>query len=110
MSYKKTLKVTDHHARLIELSEESRGHIQEAHPEISLGDMKAVLADPTEVRQCPRQGFVELMYQFKEALKSKPRYRVVVVKVLKTGNFISTAMTASSMKPGKALYKKEKKK
>jgi hypothetical protein len=102
------VKLTDYQGRVIELSEDSWAHIQEAHPEISLEELKAVLVDPTEVRQCPRQSFVELVYQSKEHFKGKPRFRVVVVKVLKTGNFISTAMTASTMKPGKVLYKKEK--
>jgi len=102
------VKLKDYQGRSIELSDASWEHIQEAHPEITLDDIRLVLTDPLEVRECPRQSFVELFYQAKAHPKGKNRFRVVVVKVLKNGNFVSTAMTASTMKSGRTLFRKEK--
>lgn len=96
----------DYLNRRIELSDASWTHIQEAHPGVSLAEISTALSDPDEVIQCPRQHFVELFYQIKQQLEGKRRFRVVVVKVLSSGNFVSTAMTASSVKNGNLLYKK----
>ncbi len=74
---------------------------------MTLEDIRRVLADPLEVRECPRQSFVELFYQAKAHPARKTRFRVVVVKVLKNGLFISTAMTTTAMKDGRTLYRKE---
>jgi hypothetical protein len=65
-----------------------------------------VLSDPSEVIECPRQQFVELFYRVKLHPGGKQRFRVVVVKVFETGHYISTAMTTSTMKAGRSLYKK----
>lgn len=108
MSYSGSVKLKDYQGRSIELSETSWEHIQEAHPEITLEEIQLVLADPLEVRECPRQSFVELFYQAKVHPKGKSRFRVVVVKVLAKGNFRSTAMTATIMKSGRTLFRKEK--
>jgi hypothetical protein len=102
------VKLKDYQGRSIELSDTSWEHIQEAHPEISIDEIRLVLADPLEVRECPRQSFVELFYQAKVHLKGKSRFRVVVVKVLPNGNFVSTAMTVNTMKSGRTLFQKEK--
>jgi hypothetical protein len=48
------MKLIDFQGRIIELSEESWQHIQEAHPEISQLKIEQVLKDPLEVRECPR--------------------------------------------------------
>lgn len=102
------MKIKDYQDRQIELSDASWQHIQESPPEVTLEDIRLVLADPLEVRECPRQNFVELFYQAKTHPMGKPRFRVVVVKVLTTGNFVSTAMTTNAMKSGHTLYRKEK--
>jgi hypothetical protein len=101
------VKFKDVQGRSIELSEASWEHIQEQHPDVSIEDVKRVLSDPLEVRESPRQTFVELFYQAKVHPKGKPRFHVVVVKVLSGGNFVSTAMTTTTMKSGRTLYKKE---
>lgn len=108
MSYYGSGKLKDYQGRSIELSDTSWEHTQEAHPEITLDEIRLVLADPLEVRECPRQNFVELFYQAKVHPKGKSRFRVIVVKILEKGNFISTAMTAGMMKSGRTLFRKEK--
>ncbi len=100
----------DFKGRKIELSDASWEHIQDSHPEISLEGIRSVLTDPNEVLECPRQQFVELFYQIKLHPAGKRRFRVVVVKVLPEGNFISTAMTTNAMKKGRSLYRKGEKK
>lgn len=100
MSYNRPVKIKDYQGRHIELSDTSWEHIRESHPEITLE------ADPLEVRECTRQNFVELFYQVKTHPSGKPRFHVVVVKVLKAGFFISTAMTTATMKEGRTLYRK----
>ncbi len=106
MSYNENVKLEDFRGRSVELSEEAWEHIREAHPEITLADIRSVLADPLEVRESPRQSFVELFYQAKAHPEGKPRFRVVVVKVRSDGMFISTAMTTTTMKSGKTIYRK----
>jgi pyridoxine/pyridoxamine 5'-phosphate oxidase len=59
-----------------------------------------------EVRESRHQSFVELFYQAKAHPEGKPRFRVVVVKVLDSGSFVSTAMTTNAMKKGRTLYRK----
>jgi len=100
------MELKDFRGRKIELSDDSWVHIQESHPEVSLEEIKAVLIDPNEVIECPRQQFVELFYRIKLNPEGKPRFRMVVVKVLPTGNYISTAMTTTAIKQGRSLYKK----
>lgn len=107
MSYNKTEKFFDYRGRVIELSESSWEHIRESHPEIGLSDIEAVLRDPLEVRQSPRQTFVELYYQAKAHRGGKIRFSAVVVKVLESGLYVSTAMTVSSMKDGKSIFTKK---
>lgn len=106
MSYYTFMKLKDFQGRDIQLLNESWEHIQDGHPEIHLEDIKLTLKDPSEVRECPRQGFVELFYRLKSHAKGKIRFTVVVVKVMSDGNFISTAMTTKSMREGRILYKK----
>lgn len=101
------MKLKAYQDRDIALSIDSWEHIRESHPEITLEDIRLVLVDPLEVRECPRQSFVELFYQAKAHPEGKPRFRVVVVTVLTTGLLISTAMTTVAMKDGRTLYRKE---
>jgi len=96
----------DYRGRSIELADATWEHIRESHPEITLEDIRSVLADPLEVRKSPRQSFIELFYQAKAHPEGKPRFRVVVVKVRDDGMFISTAMTATTMKSGQTVYRK----
>lgn len=113
MSYNENAKFKDFWGRSIELSEASWEHIQESHPEITLDAIQSVLEDPLEVRESPRRadnGTVELFYRAKIHPEGKPRFRVVVVKVLKSGLYVSTAMTVSAMKNGKTLYRKQEEK
>jgi hypothetical protein len=107
MSYTISVKFKDFQDRNIELSESTWEHIRGQHPEISIEDIRTVLTDPLEVRECQRQNFVELFYRAKANPKGKIRFHLVVVKVISNGNFISTAMTTTSMKNGRTLYKKE---
>ncbi len=100
------MKFKDFQDRVIQLLDSSWEHIQEAHPEISIENIENVLADPSEVIECPRQEFVELYYQVKLHPAGKQRFYAVVVKVLQDGNFISTAMTTSTIKPGRSLYRR----
>jgi len=100
------VKFKDFQGREIELADTSWEHIQDSHPEISIENIQSALADPSEVIECPRQQFVELFYQIKLHPASKQRFRVIVVKVLPNGNFISTAMTTTAMKKGRSLYRK----
>lgn len=100
------MEIKDYQGRSIELSDSSWEHIQESHPEITLENIHFVLTDPLEVRECPRQNFVELFYQAKAHPAGKIRFCVVVVKVLENGLFISTAITTNVMKNGRTLYKK----
>ena len=107
MSYYEVVQFKDFQGRSIELSEASWEHIQEQHPDVAKKDIERALTDPLEVRESPRQNFVELFYQTKVHPKGKLRFHVVVVKVLSVGNFVSTAMTTATMKKGRTLYKKE---
>jgi hypothetical protein len=66
MSYSGSVKFKDFQSRDIELSDASWAHIHEAHPEISIDDIRSTLAEPSEVIECPRQEFVELFYQVKK--------------------------------------------
>jgi hypothetical protein len=91
--------------RTVELSDETWKHIQDAHPEISIEDIKQSLVDPFEVRRSQSKENVELFYHLKSR-EPKLRYRLVVVKLLAQGCFISTAMTTSQIKNGEVLYKK----
>jgi hypothetical protein len=104
------VKLKDYLGRKIDLTDASWEHIRDTHPEVSLEEIQQVLADPLEVRENPRQNFVELFYQAKTHREGKSRFRVVVVKVLADGNYISTAMTTSAMKSGKTIYRKDKEK
>lgn len=110
MSYNQNVKFEDFRSRTILLSEDSWDHIRESHPEIRIEDIESVLMDPLEVRESPRHEFVELYYQAKAHPEGKPRFRLVVVKVLKDGLYVSTAMTVSAMKTGKTLYRKQEEK
>jgi hypothetical protein len=106
MSYHESVEIRDYQGRTIELSDFSWEHIRESHPEITLEDVQRVLTDPLEVRESPQQNFVELFYQAKAHPEGKVRFRVVVVKVLEEGLFVSTAMTTNAMKSGRTLYRK----
>lgn len=77
-------------------------HISEAHPEVSLKDIKVALKDPDEVRMSSYKDDSELYYVF----KTKRRYICVIVKICKDGNFISTALTTTKPKVGRLIYKK----
>ncbi len=77
-------------------------HIFEAHPEVSLEDIKIVLEDPDEVRLSSYKNDSELYYM----LKTKRRYICVIVKICEDGNFISTALTTTKPKIGRVIYKK----
>jgi hypothetical protein len=101
-----SVEMKDYQGRTIELSDVSWEHIRESHPEITQEDIRQVLADPLEVRESPHQNFVELLYQTKAHPEGKTRFRVVIVKVLDTGLYISTAMTTNAMKAGRMLYRK----
>jgi hypothetical protein len=63
---------------------------------------------PTPWKSESAHGKVSLsfFYQAKTHPMGKPRFSVVVVKVLKAGLFISTAMTTAAMKEGHTLYRK----
>lgn len=106
MSYNKSVKIEDYRGRSVGLSEATWEHIQESHPEITLEDIRSALRDPLEVRESPRQSFIELFYQSKAHPEGKQRFRVVVVKVLENELFVSTAMTTNAMKAGRTLYRK----
>lgn len=106
MSYYKAVEIWDYQNRMIELSDSSWEHIRESHPEITLEEVQGVLADPLEVRESPRQNFVELFYQAKAHPEGKTRFSVVVVKVLEGGLFVSTAMTTNALKSGRTVYRK----
>jgi hypothetical protein len=101
------MKFNDYLGREIELSKESWEHIQDSHPEISRQDIINVLLNPDEVRGSNYSSQSELYYLIKSHAP-KQRYRCVVVKVLSTGCYISSAMTLSSMKKGTAIYTREK--
>ncbi len=113
MSYNKNEKIADYRGRSIELSEDSWTHIQESHPEINIEDIRSVLADPLEVRESPKvtlEGkLIEIFYQTKIHSEGKTRFKVVVVKALESGLYVSTAMTTNAMKAGKTLYRKKNK-
>ena len=104
------VKFKDFQGRDIELSDTSWEHIQESHPEISIENIRSALVDPSEVIECPKQQFVELFYQIKLHSAGKQRFRVIVVKVMPNGNYISTAMTTTAMKKGRSLYREGDKK
>jgi hypothetical protein len=75
MSYSVLVEMTDYQGRKVELSDVSWEHIRESHPEITQEDIRQVLA---EVRESPRQSFVELFYQTKTHPRGKdpiPRRR-----------------------------------
>jgi hypothetical protein len=98
--------IQDYRGRFVRLNEESWEHIRESHPELTLEEIRLVLSDPLEVRESPKRCFVELFYQAKSHPEGKQRYSVVVVKVLKEGLFVSTALTTNAMKSGRTLYRK----
>ncbi|HPI39594.1 MAG TPA: hypothetical protein PLJ21_02245 [Pseudobdellovibrionaceae bacterium] len=92
----------------IELSEEVwTEHIKAVHPEICEADIKNTLSDPDEVWVSQKREDTELYYSKKENLASgKNRYWMIAVKKIKTGNFISSAMTKSTIIGSKLIYKK----
>lgn len=69
-------------------------------------DIRSVLENPIEVRESLQQSFVELLFQVKPHPEGSPRFRLVVLKVLKNGVFISTAMTTNAIRGGRILYRK----
>lgn len=77
-------------------------HISQAHPEVSLNNIKTALKNPDEVRMSSYKDDSELYY----VLKSKRRYICVIVKICEDGNFISTALTTTKPKVGRVIYKR----
>ncbi len=105
MSYSVSVKLLDYQGRTVELSDETWKHIQDAHPEVTIEDIKQALVDPVEVRRSQYKENAELFYHLKSR-EPKIRYRLVVVKILAQGCFVSTTMTTSQTKKGEVLYKK----
>ncbi len=77
-------------------------HIAEAHPEVTLDQIKVALEDPDEVRASSYREDSELYY----LRRTKQRYICVVVKVCVDGIHIATALTTTKPKVGRVLYKK----
>ena len=100
------VELVDYQGRKIVLSDESWQHIKDDHPEISIDDIKNALLNPDEVRASNSNSKVEIYYAIK-TLKPKARFRCVVVKILDTGCFVSSAMTTSKMKSGKTIFQKK---
>ncbi len=65
------MEIKDYQGRSVELSDSSWEHIRESHPEITIKNILLVLADPLEVRECPRQNFVDSSIKQKNTLKEK---------------------------------------
>jgi len=96
----------DYQGRSIRLNEECWQHICDFHPEINKADIAKTLQNPEEVRISRHKENVELYYALKVNVK-KRRYWCVVVKEIQHDFCISTAMTVSTMKSGKVLYKRK---
>jgi hypothetical protein len=82
-------------------------HIQKAHPEVSLGEIKNTLLDPDEVWESQSRTDTELYYRKKDSsLPTRPRYWMVVVKKINAGAFVASAMTKVTMVGNSLVYKK----
>lgn len=82
-------------------------HIRVSHPELKIDDISKTLSDPDEVWISQKREDTELYYQTKESsISGKTRYWMVAVKKLQAGNFVSTAMTKSTLIGSKLIYKK----
>lgn len=102
--------LTDFRNFKIELTEEGLQHITSGHPEITVEDIVAALRDPDEVRasnynRVGSKCTSELYYR--KNSKDSLRFITVVVKLCPDGNFVSTSYTATAMRPGEVIYKKE---
>jgi hypothetical protein len=92
----------------IELSEEVwTQHIKSVHPELTEDDLNNTLSDPDEVWASQKRSDTELYYKKKINLApGKIRYSMVAVKKIPTGNFISSAMTKSTVAGSKLIFRK----
>jgi len=97
----------DLHQNTIELSEETWEHIEEFHPEITIDEIKTTLLNPDEIRKSLSKANASIYYRLRVQDEKKTRFTQVVVKDTNDGFFISTATTASKMKSGEVIYKKE---
>ena len=92
----------------IELSESVWAeHIKPMHSEITETDLANTLSDPDEVWASQKREDVHLYYKKKlnQSLE-KNRYWMVVVKKIPAGNFVSSAMTKSTLVGSTLIYKK----
>ena len=98
----------DYKGLKVELSDEVwTEHIKSFHPELSEKDNENTLSDTDEVWVSQKREDTELYYQKKETVASgKTRYWMIAVKKLTSGNFVSSAMTKSTIVGSKLIYKK----
>ena len=92
----------DYRQEQVKLAGDVWEHIHEEHADVSQELIANCLRDPDEIRQSRKKSNSELYY----LLRQGSRYTCVIVKRCSDGNFIETAMTTSTLKEGKALYKK----
>jgi len=86
------------------LSADTEQHIAEAHPEVTLDQIRQSLGNPDEVRRSSYKTTTTLYYQ----IRYVNRYTCVVVKKCVDGFYIATAMTTTKPKGGEVLYVKDK--
>lgn len=95
------MKLTNYRGEDVFLIKETREHISDFHPEITISIIRKTLKNPIEVRQSSFSSESELYYLY----KAENRFYCVVVKACTDGNFISTALTTSKIKFGKLIFK-----
>lgn len=102
------MKFTDFKGNIINLSEDIWAtHILVNHPEISVQNVELTLKDPDEVWFSQHRRDVELYYRKKDLAETvKVRYWMVAVKKIPSGNFVSSAMSKSTIIGAELVYKK----
>lgn len=108
MAYYLSVVFNDYAGLKIEMSKQVwEEHIKVSHPELKADDIAKTLSDPDEVWVSQKREDTELYYQKKEpAVVGKVRYWMVAVKKMPDGNFVSSAMTKSTLIGSKLIYKK----
>ena len=96
------LKFSNYKKQQVILGDGAYEHINEAHSEVTLDQIKRTLEDPDEVRSSSYSKNSELYY----LLRTKQRYTCVVVKICADGNFVSTALTTTKPKNGRVIYRR----
>lgn len=100
----------DYIGREVRLTDETREHISEDHPELLRIDLESSIADtlvaPDVVMRSRRREIGEVFYKQRTTDPFLNRYVCVVVKVLDVYGYVWTAYVSSRIMRGEALWRK----